>query len=463
MNPILDEIAKTSIQLMLKEPFFGHFFTSILKDVSDKTGSISLEPAATGMFKLIVNEDYWKKHLTTDNDEKTKELRYGAVKHQILHLVLKHILRVGDFGNKKLFNIAADLVANQYIKNTQLPEDAITLNDFPHFKLSKDQSLDYYYKRIQEEMENMDNNSMGGLDQNEEQNQEDEEQEEQDGQEMSDEEQDEENQKQDQEDQDENDQDDKDSHLNSSQKKLRDLMKDDNNLQMQQHESWDSNQVSPAQAKLMDNMLNEAIMNAWQRTKSTQPGTMPGYLEQYLQELLEELQPNVNWRRMLRLFMASSMRTFLKSTIQRVSKRYGTAPGIKIKRYHKVLVVIDTSGSIDLEQLNEFFSEIYHIWKRGAEVMVLECDVEIHNSYIYKGQLPEAIKGRGGTDFNPPLQFANEVYKPDAIIYFTDGFAAAPEIKSLAPLMWLVSQEGVSEEEWDYLPGRKIKMVRMKV
>ena len=38
---ILDEVAKTSIQLMLKETFYGHFFTSILKDDSELTDSIA--------------------------------------------------------------------------------------------------------------------------------------------------------------------------------------------------------------------------------------------------------------------------------------------------------------------------------------------------------------------------------------------------------------------------------------
>ena len=461
MNPILDEIAKTSIQLMLQEPFYGHFFTSILKDVSEKTDSVSLSPTAHGMLKLIINENYWKKELTSADTEKTKNLRYGAIKHQILHLVLKHIMRVGDFGNKKIFNIAADLATNQYIEKKQLTKDAITIDGFPQFKLESQQSLDYYYKNIQEETDEIEKilnappsdeqsdaaapNPFGngkGKSDSDDNNENQEPQDEQ--------------QKNEEEEEDEDHPD-----LNESQNKLLKLLRQENHTQLDQHKNWDDiAAMTNAERKLLDSMINEAIANTMQRVRGKQYGTLPGDLQSYLDALLDSLKPNVNWRRVLRLFAASSSRTYLKNTIQKASKRYGTTPGIKIKRRQKIQIIVDTSGSVSDDDLKEFFSEIYHIWKNGADIHVVECDTAIQATYNYTGQPPKLVNGRGGTDFNAGLAYANETYRPDAIVYFSDGEAPAPTVATRAPILWLICEQGISEDAWDFLPGRKVKMTR---
>ena len=66
---ILDEVAKTSIQLMLQETFYGHFFTSILKDVSEETSSIATTISSNQMIKLIVNPEYWDNTLKVPGDD----------------------------------------------------------------------------------------------------------------------------------------------------------------------------------------------------------------------------------------------------------------------------------------------------------------------------------------------------------------------------------------------------------
>ncbi len=448
MNPILDEIAKTSIQLMLNEPFFGHFFTSIIKDISKDTESVSLEPNRLDMLKLIINEDYWRSVLTTTDPETTKNVRYGAIKHQILHLVLKHILKVQDFGDKHLFNMAADLSANQYISRHQLDEEAITIEKFPEFKLEPQQTLDYYYKRLREEADAIDASGQGEGENEEEDDQEP------NGGNSSNNEEEEEQEKKDKEYE-------PNPKLNEAQNQLQKLREDKNNLHLQQHKNWEKiAQMTTAERKIMDAMINEAIINTMQRTRNKQRGTLPGDLQQYLDQLLENLKPNVNWRRVLRLFAATSSRTYLKTTIQKISKRFGTSPGIKIKHRQKLLVAIDTSGSVSDEELKEFFGEMYHIWRNGAEIRVIECDTQINNVYDYKGKQPETVSGRGGTDFNPPFEYANGEYKPNAMVYFTDGHAPAPNILARIPVLWLVSANGISADDWDFLPGRKVKMYK---
>jgi predicted metal-dependent peptidase len=433
MNPIIEEIAKTSIQLMLKEPFYGHFFSSILKDVSDNTDSVALSISGKQMLKLIVNEDYWNNELKSATDEGTKNLRYGAIKHQILHIVFKHLLRIPEFGNKQLFSIAADIATNQYINSDQLTGDAIRLEDFPEFELNRGQSLDYYYKKLNDVMEEIDSPAASISDTEEEED---------------------DDKKSTLSDSSDN----KYKELNDSEKKLLELM-NKSNRQLEQHKFWDEIQkMSSAERKIIESMINESVLNSVSRMKERRYGNLPAGLQQYIDLLVDSLKPNINWKRVLRLFAASSSRTQIKNTIRRSSKRYGTTPGIKIQRKQKILIAIDSSGSIDDTELKEFFAEIYHIWKQGAEIYVAECDTEIHNHYFYKGKAPDLISGRGGTAFDAPLAYANDIYNPDAIIYFTDGYGPEPEVNCRKPILWMITSAGIDHENWEFLPGRKVKM-----
>ena len=54
----------------------------------------------------------------------------------------------------------------------------------------------------------------------------------------------------------------------------------------------------------------------------------------------------------------------------RPSRRFPDSRGVISKRKSSILVGIDTSGSINNEELLDFFSEIYHIWKSGVNVTI---------------------------------------------------------------------------------------------
>ena len=183
----------------------------------------------------------------------------------------------------------------------------------------------------------------------------------------------------------------------------------------------------------------------------------------YFNQLIIRKKPSINWKRMLRSFYKHSKKTKLENTIHRPSKRYGIHPGTRIRKQSKILVALDTSGSINSEDLDLFFREIDHIWKQKAEIQIVECDTNIRRKYKYKGIVPNLVKGRGNTDFNEPIYFANDFYKPDFIVYLTDGFATKPRIKSSKPMLWLISPNGINEgsKPWEDLPGMKIKMNNM--
>jgi len=55
---------------------------------------------------------------------------------------------MNDFSHKDIFNLAADLVVNQYIDDSQLIDGVVKLEMFPELNLEKEQTLDYYYKKL---------------------------------------------------------------------------------------------------------------------------------------------------------------------------------------------------------------------------------------------------------------------------------------------------------------------------
>ena len=99
--------------------------------------------------------------------------------------------------------------------------------------------------------------------------------------------------------------------------------------------------------------------------------------------------------------MANAFDSLPKSTRRKESTRFAGALGHKLSKKHTILVGVDTSGSIGQKELDEFFSEIYHVWKAGANVDIVEFDWVIQAQYKYKGKTPSEVKGRGGK-FVPP-------------------------------------------------------------
>lgn len=168
----------------------------------------------------------------------------------------------------------------------------------------------------------------------------------------------------------------------------------------------------------------------------------------------------IHWPQQLRAFANNSRRTRLKTSRRRPSQRYAGSPGLQIQNQQKLLLAIDTSGSITTSVLQQFFQTIHQVWRSGATLKIVECDDRIRAQYVYKGQAPTLVKGRGATLFDPPIRFANEQYLPDGLIYFTDGEGRVPQLKCCCPILWIISPDGIKKGsyEWKQLTGRKLKM-----
>ncbi len=416
-SDILDDVSKATNNLILEEGFYGHFFVGMLKEVHEKIETMAIGPAGHHV-KLHINPIFWTKQLATN------KLKMGLVKHEILHVVFKHIFRGKDYSHRDIFNIACDLVVNQYIRQDWLPENRLHLGLFPGIGLEPERDADEYYRKLmalKEKMEALGMESEG-----------------------------------------ESTSEAGETPGKDAWENLKRILGEDEEWQAK-HALWvDLDQLPTALREVLEDQINEAIQSSMDKVRrdSKEWGNLPRGLRIHLEALEKARNPAVNWRRLLRIFTESSSRTYIRSTLKRPSKRYGTTPGIKVRKRQKLLVAVDTSGSITEEELSEFFGEMYHIWKQGAEIVVVECDLAIVATYKYLGQAPVEVHGRGGTNFDPPIEFANETYHPDALIYFTDGFAPAIKHRPRMPILWLLSSNGAKPgtEYHDRMIGMKVQM-----
>lgn len=101
-----------------------------------------------------------------------------------------------------------------------------------------------------------------------------------------------------------------------------------------------------------------------------------------------------------------------------------------------ILIGIDTSGSINLNQYMSFLSQVNHLFRK-YDIEIIHCDTQIR----YKGKFnpkDTVIRGGGGTDFTPVIEYYNKS-KHKTLLYFTDLFGST-EINPKKPVFWVTTE-----------------------
>ena len=169
----------------------------------------------------------------------------------------------------------------------------------------------------------------------------------------------------------------------------------------------------------------------------------------------EVLPPKFDWRGYIRRFTGISTKVFTKKLRRKENRRYDDNPGLKIKMRQHMLLAIDTSGSVSNAELMEFMNEIHHIYKSGVDITILQCDTRITSIEPYKGKKELEVHGRGGTEFDPVLEYYNAHNKKyTSLVYFTDG-EAYTSVKPRGNVLWVLSERSYMNED---LPGKVIKL-----
>jgi predicted metal-dependent peptidase len=383
---------------------------NIQDGVSRTTKTLILDEPFYGLFLIGINKQYSdriptagvSKHgigmqLTINPDffiNLSEPHRVGLIKHELLHIAFGHLLLRDLYSDPKLFNIAADLEINQYIDINLLPEGGLLLTSFPELNLPIKAGTKVYYELLEQAKEDGTSPSLDSL------------MDEMDGQ---------------------------SEYCHSTWKEFDDLPESDK--------------------KLIQKQIEHQLKEAAEQTQKKQ-GYIPGELSELIKNLFHIEPAKFDWKSYLRRFVGNSSIVYTKKLRRKYNKRYAENPGLKIKFKNHILVGIDTSGSVNTEELKEFFNELCHMSKTGHKISVAQCDSSLRTVEEFNPKKDWSIHGRGGTSFQPVIDHYNQKGSYTALVYLTDGEAYAP---SDCPknTLWVLSSISTMNNE---LPGKIIKL-----
>ena len=325
----------------------------------------------------------------------SEDHRFGLIKHELLHIAFGHLITRSLYSDHKLFNIAADLEINQYILESKLPEGGLLLSSFPEINLPRKAGTDKYYELLEQ------------------------------------------------------------AHQDGTSPSLDNLMDQMNGESQYCHGTWDDFDSLPeADKKLMQKQIEHQLKESAEQTVKKQ-GNIPGELAELIHRLMHIEPTKFDWKAYLRRFAGNSSVVYTKKLRRKYNKRYAANPGLKIKFKNHILVGVDTSGSVNNDELKEFFSELTHMHKTGHKITVAQCDTKLNSVKEFNPRKDWEIHGRGGTSFQPVIDYYNENKgQYTALIYLTDGEAYAPE-NCPNNTLWVHSSNCSINE---VLPGQKIQL-----
>ena len=393
-----DQLAKVSKNLMLSQPFYGFFLITLNKLWSDKVPTAGVCKNGINC-QLIINPEFWE-----SLSDKHKQ---GLLMHELLHIGFFHVTNRSDAYEHMLANISQDIEINQYIDKNYLPEGGCTLESFADMNLPEKAGWHVYYDLLKKE---------------EEQN--------------------------------------PDSPSGQKLQRLREA-NDDGQPQTSQgemvpdHSTWEEfDELSDAEKKLIEKQIEHVLTAVAEQTEKSR-GTVPGRIKDRLEKLKNIEPPKFDWKGYVRRFAGGSQKIYTKKLQRKHNKRFEENPGLKIKPRRHLLVGIDTSGSVSQTELKEFFGEIDHICKTGSDVTIIQCDTTINYIGEYKPKDPIEVHGRGGTSFDPVLEYYNaNNRKYSCLIYLTDG-ECNTEVIVKSKMLWVISTRGEINKS---LKGPQIKL-----
>ena len=387
----VQSLSKAGKELMLREPYYGFFLIMLNKIWRKDLPTAGVSKNGIN-YQLAINEEFW-----TNLSEKHQ---LGLLKHELLHIAFGHLVSFSSFNNKRLANVAMDMEINQYIDADLLPEGGIDINNYEDLNLDKKAGCRYYYDKLQQLKDEKDKNGSCG---------------------------------------------------NDEMDKLLDCVDNGN---IPDHSTWEEfENLTEAEQKLIEKQIQRVLSEAKEQTIKKR-GHIPGEIEGVI--VIEEItKPKFDWRSYVRRFTGTSTKVFTKKIRRKENRRYDDNPGLKIKMKQHMLLAIDTSGSVSNEELTEFMNEIHHIYKAGVDITMVQCDTSIRSIEQYKGKHEMNVTGRGGTEFDPVLDYYNANQKKyTSLVYFTDG-ECYTSVKPKGRVLWVLSERSHMNES---LPGHVIKL-----
>ena len=204
-----------------------------------------------------------------------------------------------------------------------------------------------------------------------------------------------------------------------------------------------------------DAFMGQQITDIIQST--TQWGSLPGGMVELIQKAAEG---RIDYRNALRAFRSSILSQKRHLTRMYPSRRFGFEQmGSRYEFTTRLLVAIDTSGSVGSEEMGRYFRIITTFFKYGIqEIDVLMFDTDVQGEPVtlkeaQKNKQSFEVKGRGGTNFQAPIDYVANHPDYDGLIIMTDGYAAVPSVPAFlkTKLLWVIDNEPSYKQHYDAL------------
>jgi len=193
---------------------------------------------------------------------------------------------------------------------------------------------------------------------------------------------------------------------------------------------------------LQEQLLAEEAISLLER--EFKKGEAPAYIERFFKL---DYAGKVDWREELKLALDKYFRddyTLLPPSKKLLS--YGIYLPSSISQTFRLVIAIDSSGSVDEVLLGEFLSEVNFLMSlvQNYQIELLVCDDKIHShKTFYSGDSLEVdLKGGGGTDFRPVFEYVQREFDDvKLLLYFTDLEGFFPQKSPNYQVKWVTQKE----------------------
>ncbi len=234
--------------------------------------------------------------------------------------------------------------------------------------------------------------------------------------------------------------------------------------QIGDHSQWDSVSTKVTDmhslSRKLDSYVQGIIKDSIKNFKRKR-GTVPGYISELIDAAL--LPPQIPYYQLIRKLIRGSRLSKFKRAFSKVNRKrtyvftigaknlpqISPFPGRTRDFSFNIVVLIDTSGSMSVDDIKEGLSGVKNIIEndRHCHTTILEASVGLQKEYEVKKirDIDFNIKDRGGTTLYPALVRAREL-KPDVTLCFTDGCCddinAVPRKTIPRRIIWVIQKDG---------------------
>ncbi len=380
-----DKITKAKARLMLEHPYFGTIASSLPLEKNNDILTFTSDGE-----KMRYNSEYL--------DRLSLEEVEFVMANGAMHTVLKHHERVNG-RTKWLWQTATD-----YVVNAMLVKNGMHLPEYAYFEEKFDgMYVEEVYEMLRAEMRDNSDHSM------------------------------------EQETEQITDSDETDAPNLHMQKEH---MPDVNTEETQEENADDQEEeASTSEPETLSEEIKEHLEQIFQKHK--RQGKLPKDLQFVVPEYFSH---KVDWREFLYGYIATHAKTSYTFTPPNMKFLYR---GIYLPSMSsdllRIIVAVDTSGSVDEALLSTFLGEVSSMMQQypNYEIDLITADAKVQSVHTFLPGEPLVYElgGGGGTDFRPVFEYIDRhIDYPTLLIYFTDGEGAYPKEEVSYDVLWVMPE-----------------------